>query len=87
MPAINYLQAVAFFLLARILFSIGHHGGHSHFRRVGSAFQCRNRDDIDDGLPEDREVFRRYWREEGREAFADYMRRGQPSQDGSGAEA
>jgi hypothetical protein len=80
---ITYLQAFAMVLLAKLLFGgfgshhSRHHHRHKHHRHFGKwhdRFQC------DDTAPWDSRDdrcrhFSRYWQEEGKEAFAAYMKK------------
>lgn len=79
LKTIGYWQAFALVILARMLFGgLGHHGrrdsGHFHDKWTGWSKERT-------GIPDaDQEHFKRYWEEEGKQAFDDYLRRsGKPT--------
>ena len=80
---ISYWQAFGIVILAKILFSgISHHrdDGHDYFRRK---FHDKERaSDSDRGLegiqaedPKNWKYYRQFWKDEGKEAFEEYVRK------------
>jgi hypothetical protein len=73
LPAIGYWKAFGIVVLAKILFGGfgGHHNGHH--RKVDRSWHARMGIEDDDIPEEDREHYRRFWRERGRKAFEEYL--------------
>lgn len=86
LPAISYWQALGIFVLAKILFGFGISGGGS----AGSKKKKKDKEDaisaatVSERVAEsenisdlaDDEAFRRYWQDEGREAYESFRRGG-----------
>lgn len=88
LPTISYWQALGIFVLAKILFGFGISGGNS----AGSKKKKKDKEDATDAATvseresesesenisdlADDEAFRRYWQEEGREAYESFRRGG-----------
>jgi len=76
---ISYWQAFGIVILAKILFSgISHHrdNGHDYFRRK---FHDKERASDSDWIhaedPKNWKYYRQYWRDEGKEAFKEYVKK------------
>ena len=76
---ISYWKAFGIIILAKILFSgIGHHrnDGHDYFRRkFHDKEKAPNADWIHAEDPKNWKYYRQYWKDEGKEAFEEYVRK------------
>ncbi len=75
LPAISYWQAFGLFVLAKLFFGLGagrHRSGgkyrrHRHRKHRRTGIESEDGSDLADG-----EMFRRYWHEEGKEAYESF---------------
>ncbi len=78
LATITYWQAVGLFILAKLFFSVGHHGYH-HSRPKKFDDQRRHGAGADTeeegGWAGHPAAFRQYWETEGRQAFENYLER------------
>jgi hypothetical protein len=88
LPSISFWQAVGIFILAKLLFGFGGGSGPGSTGKRETREKAKQRDaaeareaaetaDAESALPDlaEDEEFRRFWREEGREAYAVYRGR------------
>jgi uncharacterized membrane protein YraQ (UPF0718 family) len=74
-PTVSYWQAVGLFILARLLFHIGHHGSNHHnncFDRRFHHWIGANDNVCNDDPSMADENFKNFWHDEGRDAYARY---------------
>ena len=74
--AITYWQAIGLFILAKFFFGFGHGGGfqhHDHKKNRDKWQQWWGPGPEDNKGPEDDAMLQKYWQEEGRQAYADYL--------------
>ncbi len=86
LPTISYWQAIGIFVLAKILFGFGVSGGNSSASKkkkkekeeATSSAMVSERESASENISDlaDDEAFRRYWQEEGREAYESFRRGG-----------